>query len=338
MSAFLGVYFISGIIGRLFKKKTGKMLNIQDKELNISDKHQKRVLTSALSVNHILATGGEDKIIVLWDLQSGQMIGELIGHQGTVKTLTFNPSGQMLASGADDGSIRLWDVSNLQEINTLTEHGHVINDLKFNSMGTKFASASSNGHIVLWDAHTYERLAVYKQEYSGGIYSISFSMDDELLASVDQSGTVSIWDNSDNQLWVSIDNLPAKINCLAFHPFEPLLALAGDDNQIYMYDIYQKKIVQELEYGHITPVTAVTFSPDGSILVSGAGDEVINFWNYESGKVLGYFEGTISDILHLEFNQSKQQFFPDSQFYLSVLSEFQYLRFTTPKLHLLGIL
>ena len=104
--------------------------------------------------------------------------------------MTFDPSGTVLASGSEDGTIRLWDVSTLQEIMTVTDEVHFVNALKFNTMGTKLAVANSGGYITLWDTQTYETLAVYKQANSGAIYSIFFSMDDELLASIDQSGIV----------------------------------------------------------------------------------------------------------------------------------------------------
>ena len=59
MAGFFSAYLFSQILSRIVIKKGGKNLNIQNKEIKISEKHKKRIFSSALSVKHILATGGE---------------------------------------------------------------------------------------------------------------------------------------------------------------------------------------------------------------------------------------------------------------------------------------
>ncbi len=59
----------------------------------------------------ILASGGHDNTIHLWDVQSQQLLGEpLTGHTGTVYGLAFSPNGTILASGSADNTIRLWRI------------------------------------------------------------------------------------------------------------------------------------------------------------------------------------------------------------------------------------
>ena len=60
----------------------------------------------------MLASGGGDGTVILWDLQSRQQVGEpLRGYDGQgVSSVAFSPDGRMLASGGYGGTMILWDV------------------------------------------------------------------------------------------------------------------------------------------------------------------------------------------------------------------------------------
>jgi len=64
----------------------------------------------------ILASGGNDNTVRLWDLASGQSRRTLEGHTDWVRSVAFSPDGQTLASGADDNTVRLWDLASGNEL------------------------------------------------------------------------------------------------------------------------------------------------------------------------------------------------------------------------------
>ena len=71
-----------------------------------------------------LASGSDDGTVRLWDVATGQQIGNpLTGHTGRSGSVAFSPDGKTLASGSDDGTVRLWDVATRQQIgNPLIGH------------------------------------------------------------------------------------------------------------------------------------------------------------------------------------------------------------------------
>jgi len=56
----------------------------------------------------ILASGGSDNVIRLWDLTANREIANLVGHTGTVSTLFYDEQNNMLISGGFDTTIRHW--------------------------------------------------------------------------------------------------------------------------------------------------------------------------------------------------------------------------------------
>jgi WD40 repeat protein len=56
-----------------------------------------------------LVSAGEDKVVRLWDLITGQEILDLEGSNGPVKCVTFSRDGRWLAAAGYHGAIRLWE-------------------------------------------------------------------------------------------------------------------------------------------------------------------------------------------------------------------------------------
>jgi WD40 repeat protein len=66
--------------------------------------------------SRMLATGSDDNNIRLWDIESGELVRTLEGHQGSVWSVAWSGDGQWLASGTGDRTVRLWDVESGTEI------------------------------------------------------------------------------------------------------------------------------------------------------------------------------------------------------------------------------
>src|SRR5262249_15219667 len=71
-----------------------------------------------------LATGGNDRTVKLWDLNTGQERLTLEGHAGWVTSVAFAPDGKTLATGSVDQTVKLWEVAAGKELATL--HGHTV--------------------------------------------------------------------------------------------------------------------------------------------------------------------------------------------------------------------
>ena len=58
----------------------------------------------------LLASGGRDSAIRIWDVDAAREVMALKAHRRPVLALDFNPAGALLASGAGDNKVMLWAV------------------------------------------------------------------------------------------------------------------------------------------------------------------------------------------------------------------------------------
>src|SRR5262249_2783956 len=112
--------------------------------------HAGAVRCAALSPDgRLLATGGQDRAIRLWDMATGKQIRLLSGHTADVLALAFAPDGQVLASGGEDRSVKVWSVAEGREVAALVGQAQAVAGLAFAPDGRTLAVSA--GEVGLWD-------------------------------------------------------------------------------------------------------------------------------------------------------------------------------------------
>lgn len=136
--------------------------------------------------------------IVLWDIASHKQIGVLVGHTGTIYSLSFSTDGATLASCSFDRMIRLWNVPALQPIAVFKGHRGLIDSVVFSPDGKTLASGSSDKTVRLWSVETGHKLGrglevATLHGHLGKVHSVAFSPDGNTLASADKDGNIRLW-------------------------------------------------------------------------------------------------------------------------------------------------
>jgi WD40 repeat protein/serine/threonine protein kinase len=101
----------------------------------------------------IVATGGEDNAIRLWDAKTLQQYREpLIGHAGPVRCLAFSPNSKQLASGGNDRTVLVWDLEGkAREPGRIAPGGNDVYGVAFSRDGKLILTCGFKQSIQLWD-------------------------------------------------------------------------------------------------------------------------------------------------------------------------------------------
>ena len=96
------------------------------------------------------AFGPRSPQIRIWDVASGNVVTNLVGHTAAVFACAFADGGKLLASAGGDQTIKLWDVATWAEVRTLRGHHDMVISLTVSPDGTVLATADKRTEVKLW--------------------------------------------------------------------------------------------------------------------------------------------------------------------------------------------
>jgi WD40 repeat protein len=101
----------------------------------------------------VLATGGHDPMIHLWEPASGKPLRRLEVEElpGGARSLAFSPDGKVLASGGDSEKIVLWDVVRGKRVRSLRGQQGAAHSLAFSPDGKLLVAGDRNYTVRRWD-------------------------------------------------------------------------------------------------------------------------------------------------------------------------------------------
>lgn len=67
-----------------------------------------KVLSMVVCGENLVATGGSDNVVRIWNWQTRSEADRLLGHTGSVATLAFDATSGVIVSGSYDTTVRVW--------------------------------------------------------------------------------------------------------------------------------------------------------------------------------------------------------------------------------------
>ncbi|KAJ8922015.1 hypothetical protein NQ315_008654 [Exocentrus adspersus] len=262
----------------------------------------------------IIATGGEDGKVKLWNVYSGFCFVTFSEHSNTVSSLCFSGNKKFVVSASLDGTVRAYDVLRYRNFKTFTSTRPVqFSCVAVDSSG-EFVAAGGQDifEIYLWSVKT-GRLLEILAGHEGPVSSVTFSptMTSTVLASVSWDKTLRVWDAIEKGSAHETIELTADGVCVVFKPDGQDVAVATLDGQIVVFNVKTSLQVSAIEGRHdlgsgrsdtdlITAkkslqakcFTSLCYSADGDCLLAGGQSKNVCIYNVKESLLLKKFEIT----------------------------------------------
>jgi hypothetical protein len=210
------------------------------------------VLALALSPDgKKLASGGCDRLVRVWDLESGKLEQSIENHADWVFGLAFSPDNNFLITGSRDKTAKIWDLAAKESVLTFPDHQNAVYGAGISSDGKTGFSAGEDGNLRQWQAtDASKQIGKQVRAVSGGkaVFKLVYHADVKT----------------------------------------PLLATGGADATVHLFNAGSGAAIKTLS-GFSDYVFAVAISPDGEFVAGGSNNGEVRIWKTSDGSLVKNF-------------------------------------------------
>ncbi len=240
----------------------------------------------------LIASGGDDATIKLWDAESGALVQTLTGHTRPVRAIAFIGEGR-LASGSADGTLRTWDLSTGKETRVIAAHPGGVNAIAISADGRGALTggsdrvgatvAQSHHALALWDlGEGVKRRSM--GDFHGAIRTIAWSRDGR------RALAASYWHGDATQLFdadagvalrsLSVKEITNDVSRVVFTPDESRAVVAHWGGKVRIYELASGRALQSIDGTGLVNQVALAPSGDRYVTMNQATVEV---WDAKRG-------------------------------------------------------
>jgi WD40 repeat protein len=235
-----------------------------------------------------------DGTLLIWDVQTGILIGQPLLLQGNKKSLTslaVSPDGQQIVTGSFGGLVQVWNAKTGSLIHNLWQYRRsYLTSVVYSPDGQQIVSSGDDMAIRIWDAKTGASMSkpLFLKGHKSYLTSIAISPDGKNIISGSKDWTIRIWDaKTGASIGKSLQGHHDEVKAVAYSPDGQHIVSNGDDMKIRIWDAKTgASIGQPLKNDSFGQFTAVAYNQTGQRIVSVSSDKTMRSWDVSKESLL----------------------------------------------------
>ena len=233
----------------------------------------------------LLASGGWEGTVRLWQLPQGREVRHWLAHSDSVNGIAFLDADRQIITAGYDGLLARRAVNGglLEQIRTPSAITHMVADIDTDRLVT----GHKDGSVRLWKATDFTLLKV-QQLHRGAVKAVAIAPGATQYASSSADGSVVLW-TEDGQIR-ELEAPPADAWTLVFSPDGQTLT-AGSWFRLFRWDLDNGELTT-IATEHHGIIKSIQYIDNGTELatISRQTDSAVYFLDAESGDVKRRFQ------------------------------------------------
>ncbi|XP_030633811.1 ATG16 autophagy related 16-like 2 [Chanos chanos] len=235
--------------------------------------------------SNLLATGGTDRVINLWDVSGGMLHkrGTLDGSNEGITSIEFDPTGTRILAASYDKSALFWRLDDCVPKVTLTGHSRKVTAAKFKCSLKHVVTGSADRTVKIWDLQR----AACIQTIEVLSYCSDVVCSEYFIISGHYDRKIRFWDSRAASCTQEVP-LQGRVTSLDICPDHRQLLSCSRDESLQLVDLRMNnsRVTFRAEgFKCGCDSTKAIFSPDGSYLAAGSADGAVYIWNINTGNL-----------------------------------------------------
>ncbi|XP_043362934.1 p21-activated protein kinase-interacting protein 1 isoform X2 [Dermochelys coriacea] len=243
--------------------------------------HAHTASLSAVAVNNrYVVTGSRDETIQIYDMKKKIEHGALLHHNGTITCLEFYGNAYLL-SAAEDGLICIWDTKRWECLKSIKAHKGHVTSLSIHPSGKLALSVGTDKTLRTWNL--VEGRSAFIKNLKQNAHIVKWSPNGEKYVVI-VTNKVDIYKLETASVSGAITT-EKRISSVRFIT-DSVLAIAGDDEVIRLYDCDSQKCLCEFKAHENRIKDIYSFEKEGlQVIVTASSDGYIKLWSLELDKI-----------------------------------------------------
>jgi WD40 repeat protein len=193
-----------------------------------------------------LATAGADRIIRVYETETGKLLVQIEDHADWIFDIAFSPDGKRLASASRDKTSKVFDVVKKESLVTFTGHGQPVYTVAFSPDGKAVATGGEDNEIRVWTAEGEAKQVREIGGFGGTVFKLRYSPDGNFLAACSGDKSVRVFKAQNGSQVRSLSGHADWVYSLAFSPDSKTLASGSWDGEVRLWIIADGKPIRTI--------------------------------------------------------------------------------------------